>query len=187
MPDFSYAAIDTAGRERRGRLVAADRDAAQAKLLERKLFPVRIDDAHRNGDVTPLLRRNISFRRRLTAKQLTGEIGAHIDHVRAHRVELEHLVERAGALHLGRCGVGELGDLTHGVVGNPALLLLCKMQQLDKRRLLARIAQDDLVRHLKVVSGEVAHRSTSPMIGSTLEMIATASAMRLSRMRCGMV
>ena len=71
MPDFSYAAIDTAGRERRGRLVAADRDAAQAKLLERKLFPVRIDDAHRNGDVTPLLRRNISFRRRLTAKQLT--------------------------------------------------------------------------------------------------------------------
>ncbi len=71
MPDFSYAAIDTAGRERRGRLVAADRDAAQAKLLERKLFPVRIDDAHRNGDVTPLLQRNISFRRRLTAKQLT--------------------------------------------------------------------------------------------------------------------
>jgi general secretion pathway protein F len=71
MPDFSYAAIDTAGRERRGRLVAADRDAAQAKLLERKLFPVRIDDAHRNGDVTPLLQRNISFRRRLSAKQLT--------------------------------------------------------------------------------------------------------------------
>ena len=71
MPDFSYAAIDTAGRERRGRLVAADRDAAQAKLLERKLFPVRIDDAHRNSDVTPLLQRNISFRRRLSAKQLT--------------------------------------------------------------------------------------------------------------------
>jgi len=71
MPDFSYAAIDTAGRERRGRLVAADRDAAQAKLLERKLFPVRIDDAHRNADVTPLLQRNISFRRRLSAKQLT--------------------------------------------------------------------------------------------------------------------
>lgn len=71
MPDFSYAAIDTAGRERRGRLVAADRDAAQAKLLERKLFPVRIDDAHRNSDVTPLLQRNISLRRRLSAKQLT--------------------------------------------------------------------------------------------------------------------
>ena len=71
MPDFSYAAIDTAGRERRGRLVAADRDAAQAKLLERKLFPVRIDDAHRNSEVTPLLQRNISFRRRLSAKQLT--------------------------------------------------------------------------------------------------------------------
>lgn len=70
MPDFSYAAIDTAGRERRGRLVAADRDAAHAKLLGQKLFPVRIDDAH-SAEATPLLQRSISLRRRLSAKQLT--------------------------------------------------------------------------------------------------------------------
>ena len=73
----------------------------------------------------------------LAAEQLAGEVGAHIDHVGAHRVELEHLVERAGALHLGGRGVGEFGDLTHGVVGDPALLLLGKMQQRDERRLLA--------------------------------------------------
>lgn len=70
MPDFSYAAIDTAGRERRGRLTAADPEAARALLLDRKLFPVRIEDASR-GDATPLLQRNISFRRRLSPKQLT--------------------------------------------------------------------------------------------------------------------
>ena len=69
----------------------------------------------------------------LAAEQLAGEVGAHIDHVRAHRVEFEHLVERARALHLGRRGVGELGDLTHGVVGDPALLLLREMQQRDER------------------------------------------------------
>lgn len=73
MPDFSYAAIDTAGRERRGRLSAADREAARAALLDRKLFPVRIDDARGggNGEAVPLLQRNISFRRHLSAKQLT--------------------------------------------------------------------------------------------------------------------
>lgn len=70
MPDFSYAAIDTAGRERRGKLAATDREAARALLLDRKLFPVRIEDAHRT-EATPLLQRNISFRRRLSAKQLT--------------------------------------------------------------------------------------------------------------------
>ena len=70
MPDFSYAAIDTAGRERRGRLVAADREAARALLLERKLFATRIDDAG-HGDATPLLRRSISFRRRMSGQQLT--------------------------------------------------------------------------------------------------------------------
>ena len=70
MPDFSYAAIDTAGRERRGKLAATDREAARALLLDRKLFPVRIEDAH-STEATPLLQRNISFRRRLSAKQLT--------------------------------------------------------------------------------------------------------------------
>jgi general secretion pathway protein F len=70
MPDFSYAAIDTAGRERRGKLAAADREAARVLLLDRKLYPVRIEDAL-SAEATPLLARNISLRRRLSAKQLT--------------------------------------------------------------------------------------------------------------------
>jgi general secretion pathway protein F len=72
MPDFSYAAIDTAGRERRGRLSAPDREAAQAKLLEKKLFPVRIEDALASTTTaTPLLQRSLTLRRRLNSKQLT--------------------------------------------------------------------------------------------------------------------
>ncbi|MFC3710942.1 type II secretion system inner membrane protein GspF [Sphingoaurantiacus capsulatus] len=70
MPEFSYAAIDTAGRERRGRVAAPDVEAARAQLLDRKLFPVKIEDA-RTAEAAPLLQRSISFRRRLSAKQLT--------------------------------------------------------------------------------------------------------------------
>lgn len=70
MPDFAYAAVDTAGRERRGRLSAADREAARAQLLERKLFPVRIDDAY-GAEPASLIGRGLGLKRKLSAKQLT--------------------------------------------------------------------------------------------------------------------
>jgi general secretion pathway protein F len=70
MPDFSYAAVDTAGRERRGRVTAPDREAARAQLMRRKLFPVRLDDAH-GAEPVSLLNRPIGLKRKLSAKQLT--------------------------------------------------------------------------------------------------------------------
>lgn len=43
MPDFDYLVIDTAGRERRGHVVAESIDHARAALDARKLYVVRID------------------------------------------------------------------------------------------------------------------------------------------------
>lgn len=43
MSEFDYVAIDVAGRERRGRLTAATRDAAQAQLLNRKFYVVNLE------------------------------------------------------------------------------------------------------------------------------------------------
>ncbi|MCA3254010.1 MAG: type II secretion system inner membrane protein GspF [Alphaproteobacteria bacterium] len=67
MPEFRYAAIDTGGRERQGRLRADSREAAQAQLAARQLFPVRLDveaeSAPRGGGLT--------LSRRLSPKQLT--------------------------------------------------------------------------------------------------------------------
>ena len=115
----------------------------------------------------------------LAAEQLAGEVGAHIDHVLADRMELEHLVERACPFHLGWGGVGEFGNVTHCIVGDPPVLLLREVQQRNQRRLLHRVPGDDFFCDGEVLAGEVGlghQRSTSPMIGSTLEMIATASA-----------
>jgi len=123
----------------------------------------------------------------LASQQLARQVGADIDQVLAHRMELEHLVERPGSLDLGGGGVGQFGDLPHGVIGDPPLLFLCKVQERDERRLRNRVPGDGLVRDRKVLWGEVTHRSTSPMIGSTLEMMATPSAIRPPCIRCGMV
>jgi hypothetical protein len=58
----------------------------------------------------------------------------------ADRLELEHLVERAGAEHLGRRDADELGDVLHRVVGDVAVLLLGEVQQRDERRLRRGVA-----------------------------------------------
>jgi len=70
MPEYAYAAVDTAGRERQGRLTAPDRETARAQLLRRKLYPVRLEDAHGEAPAS-LLDRPVGLRRKLTAKQLT--------------------------------------------------------------------------------------------------------------------
>ena len=61
------------------------------------------------------------------------------------RLALEHLVERAGAEHLGRGDADELGDVLHRVVGDVAVLLLREVQQRDERGLGPRVAADDLL------------------------------------------
>ncbi|MGV3729830.1 MAG: type II secretion system inner membrane protein GspF [Sphingopyxis sp.] len=45
MPDYRYVAIDPAGRERKGRLTAANDDAARANLVARKFHIVAVEEA----------------------------------------------------------------------------------------------------------------------------------------------
>jgi type IV pilus assembly protein PilC len=45
MPTFQYTAMDSDGKQQRGRLDANSRDAAAAKLKDRGLFPTRVEEA----------------------------------------------------------------------------------------------------------------------------------------------
>ncbi len=68
MPDFAYHAIDPEGREKRGRIAAANDDGARSALTERKLYVVSIEPApERRSALAALPVR----RRKLNAKQLT--------------------------------------------------------------------------------------------------------------------
>lgn len=67
MPDYRYVAIDPRGRERKGRLTAANDDAARADLIARKLHIVAVEPAGSRSGGRSLL----AFRRtRLSRKEL---------------------------------------------------------------------------------------------------------------------
>ena len=97
------------------------------------------------------------------AEQRARHRRAHVDQVLADRLELEHLVERRRAQHLGRGDADQFGEVRHRVVGDVAVLLLREMQQRDQRRLGLRIAPDDLFRQRHVGVGQPTH--ASPFIG----------------------
>jgi len=69
MPDFAYHAIDPEGREKRGRIAAANDDIARERLSQKKLYIVSVEPA---ASGVPVLA-NLPFRRRarLNTKQLT--------------------------------------------------------------------------------------------------------------------
>lgn len=67
MPDYRYVAIDPQGRERKGRLTAANDDAARADLVRRKFHIVAVEAA----GAKPVSRSLLAFRRaRLSSKEL---------------------------------------------------------------------------------------------------------------------
>lgn len=67
MPDYRYVAIDSQGRERKGRLSAANDDAARADLVARKFHIVAVEAA----GAKPAGRSLLAFRKnRLSAKEL---------------------------------------------------------------------------------------------------------------------
>lgn len=67
MPDYRYVAIDPQGRERKGRLTAANDDAARADLVRRKFHIVAVEEA----GAKPATRSLLAFRRsRLASKEL---------------------------------------------------------------------------------------------------------------------
>ncbi len=68
MPDFAYHAIDPEGREKRGRIAAANDDGAREALARKKLYVVRVEAAPaRRSALADIQVR----RRRLNTKQLT--------------------------------------------------------------------------------------------------------------------
>lgn len=68
MPEFAYHAIDSDGREKRGRIAAANDDSARSALAQRKLYVVRVEAAPaRRSALADLQVR----RRKLSSKQLT--------------------------------------------------------------------------------------------------------------------
>ncbi|TVV74229.1 type II secretion system inner membrane protein GspF [Sphingomonas solaris] len=72
MADFDYLALDVAGREKRGQVSAVTIEEARARLSARKLYVVRIEPGTGGAPAAPaLLSRRITWRRRLSAKQLT--------------------------------------------------------------------------------------------------------------------
>jgi general secretion pathway protein F len=67
MPDYRYVAIDPQGRERKGRLTAANDDAARADLVRRKFHIVAVEAA----GAKPAGRSLLAFRKnKLSAKEL---------------------------------------------------------------------------------------------------------------------
>lgn len=69
MPDFAYHAIDPDGRERRGRISAANDDAARERLSQKKLYIMSVEPATGSPSMLPGLK--VARRARLNAKQLT--------------------------------------------------------------------------------------------------------------------
>lgn len=67
MPDYRYVAIDPQGRERKGRLTAANDDAARADLIRRKFHIVAVEAA----GAKPAGRSLLAFRKnKLSSKEL---------------------------------------------------------------------------------------------------------------------
>ena len=69
MPEFAYHAIDPDGRERRGRISAANDDMAREQLVSKKLYIVTVTRAEARASAFA----NLPFKRqaRLSTKQLT--------------------------------------------------------------------------------------------------------------------
>lgn len=68
MPEFAYQVIDTLGRDIKGKIHAADDEAARAALANKRYYVVKLDSAAARQSVLTGLQRR---RRRLSAKQLT--------------------------------------------------------------------------------------------------------------------
>ena len=119
------------------------------------------------------------------APEQTGDVGADRDDVGPHRLGVQHVVEGGRAAHLGRGDTAQVGDLAHGFGAQPAVLLLGQVAHGDERRTWLGIELHQFPGPLQQFRREMAHRSTSPMTGSTEEMTATASAINPPRNRTG--
>ena len=79
------------------------------------------------------------------AAEQAGDVGAHRHRVGADGLGVQHVVEGGGALHLGRRHAAQLGDLAHGLGGQPAVLLLGQVAQRNERGALLGVERDQLL------------------------------------------
>ncbi len=133
-----------------------------------------------------------------------GQGVAHLQHELAHRISEEHDVIRDHVFHIGGCNPDHLGNVTSGVGGDVALLLLRKIESVQHGRLamLGRVVRRKLLEALTIRDGVgelralgqgdaaramprlgpvrhyrmKAHRSTSPMTTSNEPITAITSA-----------
>lgn len=68
MPEFAYQVIDTLGRDKKGKVHAANDDAARAMLAKKNYYVIKLDTAAARSSLLSDLQRR---RRRLSTKQLT--------------------------------------------------------------------------------------------------------------------
>ena len=139
------------------------------------------------------------------AAQQAGDVRADGDHVAAHRLGVEHVVERRGPEDLAGGHPDQAGDVHHGLGGEPAVLLLGQVAQRDEGRAGLGVERDELPGPGHDVGrqvtgcgggergaaggghgGGLGHRSTSPITGSMVEQTTTASASRPPRIMTGM-
>jgi general secretion pathway protein F len=122
MADFDYVAIDTEGRERRGRVAAETPEEARAKLLLKKLFVVNVErGAPGTARAAPLLSLDGFSRRRLSASELTSftyQLAALAQvspleealHTITRQTEKDHARTIIGTVHAGVFEGRRLGD-----------------------------------------------------------------------------
>src|SRR5439155_1376623 len=122
------------------------------------------------------------------AVEHAGDVRAERHEVTPDRLQEEHVVERRGAVHLRGCEVEQLGHMLDGLGSEPAVLLLGHVQ--DRHQCGARhgVERDQVPGALDVLSRQTGHYlSTSPIMGSIDEMMATASATKRPCIMCGIV
>jgi general secretion pathway protein F len=69
MPSYAYRAVDPDGRERKGRISAANDSAARDRLQGMRLYVVSVEESARGSIATTPIK--LPMRRKLSAKQLT--------------------------------------------------------------------------------------------------------------------
>ena len=106
----------------------------------------------------------------------------------ADGLQKEHVVEGGRAVHLRGLEVEQLRHVLDGFGGEPAVLLLGHVQDRHQRRARHRVQRDQVAGALNVLGRQTGHyRSTSPMMGSIDEMMATASATKRPCIMWGIV
>ena len=110
-----------------------------------------------------------------SAGQEAGDVGADSDDVLADRLEVVHVVKGGGATHVGGRRAGEFGHLGDALIAEVAVLLLGQVKQRQHGRAGSGVEGDQFFGALAQIVTKMAHRSTSPMIGSIEEMTVMAS------------